>query len=51
MDGWNRQRFKNDAQQLGARISASTVVRAPRASDLPEASGETTRPAGDVLGK
>jgi len=51
MDGWNRQRFKNDAQQLGARISASTVVRAPRASDLPEASGETTPPAGGVLGK
>ncbi len=48
MDGSNRQRFKNDAQLLGAWINASTMVRAPKASDGADAPGGTTSPAGDV---
>jgi hypothetical protein len=48
MDGSNRQRFKNDAQLLGAWINASTMVRAPRASEDANASSGATPPAGDV---
>ena len=48
MDGRNRQRFADDGQLLGSWISASTVVRTPRANTEPagEASaGGEVRPA------
>jgi hypothetical protein len=46
MDAWNRYRFKNDQQVLGAWINASTVRKAPVAepAETPDA-GSDVRPA------
>lgn len=50
MDGRNRQRFQHDSLVLGAWISASTVLGAPRgtAEQLPEGEEGATPAAGDV---
>lgn len=50
MDGRNRQRFQHDSLVLGAWISASTVLGAPRgpAEESPKGEEGTLPPASDV---
>lgn len=48
MDGWNRQRFRDDSQLLGSWINASTVLGTPRPVSTPKDEPATPPTAGDV---